>query len=161
MTLNEDFIAAVEEHRMWAVYQRLADILSISSSLERQDEMLRYAESRLPDLYQDHDGEELDYNENKWTDEYYKDQKWKLEKNFSKDRLALLRRMAERKYEKEKIKKMPPEVIVPMAVGGAVAVGGIVTVCVGIGIGSMPITALGAAVAVVGGVIVVVYVLKK
>jgi hypothetical protein len=174
MPLNNDFVNAVSAHRMWEVYQRLADILIFDPSLKEQDNMLRFAESNLPSLYQSHDGEKLAAELSNWTDEYYKEQKRKLEKNFSLERLDLLRKMTKYKFadivtyrenaEKER-QRAQRQTAMPSIeikrVGGAAAVVGIVVAGVGIGIGSTVMTVAGAIVTVGGLAIAVVGADKK
>jgi hypothetical protein len=169
MALNNDFVKAVADGRLWEVYQRLADILPIDPSLKEQDEMLKYAERHLPDLYQPHDGEVLSTDDVEWTDNYYLEQKSRIEKNFSRERLELLRHMTKHRYadtikyraEQEEERRKEAErrhsgpTIAPRHIGGAAAVVGIATVGIGIGIGSTAVTVVGAVVAV-GGIVVAV-----
>lgn len=166
MALNSDFIKAVSEGRMWAVYQRLADIMPIDPSLREQDEMLKYAEQNLAELYQQHDGEVLITNIADWTDQYYKEQKRRLEKNFSRERLDFLRDMTKHRFadtikyraeqERERQEKASAEkVIEAKRIAGAAAVAGVVAAGIGVIVGSTAVAVVGAVVAV-GGIAVAV-----
>lgn len=167
MALNDDFIKAVSDKRMWAVYQRLSDIMPIDPSLKTQDEMLKYAEENLTELYQPHDGEVLNTDSAKWTKEYYDDEKYRLENNFSRERLSLLRDMTKYRYadtikyradqerERQHKEHSHQQVKIARSVGGGVAVAGTVAAGIGIAVGSTAATFVGIA-AVVGGITLVV-----
>lgn len=53
-----------------------------------------YAKEKLPNLYDEHDGEELKLNKNDWSKDYFNQQMVILVTNFSKERVDLLRKMA-------------------------------------------------------------------
>lgn len=97
--LNETFVKAVENRTMWQVYEMIVDSAVITPSLIHQDAMIKYAEEKIPDLYQKHDGEKLSQDKKDWTKDYYKDQKVRLERNFSKERLDLFRKMTQYIYK--------------------------------------------------------------
>ena len=167
MALNQDFVKVVSEHQMSAVYRRLTNIMPIDPSLNKLDEMLKYAEANISDLYQPHDGESLKLSTLDWTTDYYDQQRYKLEKNFSRERLDLVRNMTKHRYsdtiiyrkeaeqKREQEKRAQPSTIQPKHIGGAATVAGLVATGIGIGAGSMAVTAVGAIVAV-GGIIVAV-----
>jgi hypothetical protein len=101
--LNKDFMRAVNEGHMQELYFQLSDVLSIDPTAKEHDKMIKYAEQRLCDnLDQPHDGEILSKNKEDWTLEYYKKQKYRLEKNFSRERRELLRDMAIYRYKQRK-----------------------------------------------------------
>lgn len=173
MALNSDFTKAVAEGRMWEVYQRLVDIMPIDPSLREQDEMLKYAERKIPNLYQPHDEENLLHNISDWTTKYYDDQRYRLEKNFSRERLELLRNMTkhrysdtikyraeqEREYQRARVRPQK-QVIEPKCIGVGAAVVGAVVVGIGISVGSTAVKVIGGVVAV-GGIAAAVVNSKK
>lgn len=174
MALNSDFIKAVAERRMWEVYQRLVDIMPIDPSLREQDEMLKYAEQELPNLYQQHDEENLLHNISDWTTKYYDDQRYRLEKNFSRKRLELLRNMTKHRYtdtikyrdeqarEYQRARVRPQkQVIEPKRIGVVAAVVGAVAVGIGISVGSTAVKVIGGVVAAGGIAVAVVNSSKK
>ena len=167
MALSQDFMEKVSDHQMGAVYRRLTDIMPIDPSLSKLDEMLKYAEANIPDLYQAHDGEALKSSSSDWTNTYYDQQRYKLEKNFSRERLDLVRIMTKHHYadtiayrkeaeqKREQERHPQPSNIHKKQIGGGVALAGLFAAGVGIGVGSAALTVVGAVVAV-GGIYVVV-----
>jgi len=174
MTLNNDFVKAVADVRMWEIYQRLSDIMPIDPSLREQDKMLKYAEQNLLDLYQPHDGEALKTDPVEWTKKYYDDEKYRLEKNFSRERLKLLRDMTKHRYadtinhrseqehERQRTQQLRKEQLIEAKhIGGAVALIGVVAAGVGIGVGSTAVSVAGVVVAVGGVTVAVTSTTKK
>ena len=167
MALDPDFVKAVSEHQMGAVYRRLTDIMPIDPSLNNLNEMLKYAEANISDLYQPHDGESLKLSSIDWTTTYYDQQRYKLEKNFSRERLDLVRDMTKDRYsdtiihrkeaeqKREQERRTQPSTMQPKKIGEATAIAGVVAAGIGIGVGSTAVTVVGAIVAV-GGIIVAV-----
>jgi len=135
--------------------------------------MLEYAENNLPEsIWQQHDGEELLSMQEEWTDAYYKEQKIKLEKNFSKERLDLLCNMTKHRYaetikyreiaEKERQKaELGTKTISPKQIGSTAAVVGAVIAGAGIIASSTAVTTVGATVAIGGVVLFAVNAKKK
>jgi hypothetical protein len=168
MAINAGFVKAVSEGRLREVYQRISDIMPIDPSLHEQDEMLKYAEEKLPNLYQKHNGEELKAEISDWTNDYYDDERYRLEKNFSRERLNLLRDMTKHRYadtikyraeeenerQRQAQKQRTESAITTKQAGSAAIVVGVVAAGIGIGISSTMVTLVGAVVAV-GGIVAV------
>ena len=93
MSLSENFKDAVDKKDMERVYSRFVEIIAIDPTGESLDEMLEYAKKRIPVLYQDHDGEIFNHNQSEWSKEYFKEQIFKLRRNFSKTRLEFCFKM--------------------------------------------------------------------
>lgn len=134
-------------------------------------EMREYAEDRLPDLYEQHDGEELDMDHDHWTESVLFDTKNALEDNFSRERLdyycqmakvvlkdkadALDREKAESEesnassspYGSGNSKKCGPDMLAVGLTVGGLLIGGTAMIA-----GRTAITVLGLAASAIGGV---------
>ncbi|MDR0916490.1 MAG: hypothetical protein LBN02_04805 [Oscillospiraceae bacterium] len=167
MAIPDTFVKAVSEGNMQAVHRRLADLMPIDPSLHMQDEMLKYAEEKLPNLYQTHDGDELKTDAESWTEAYYDQERYRLEKNFSRERLNMLRDLTRHMYadviQREETEARQHQQSAPQQyakksgsaklLGGAAAVVGAAAVAVGVVASSTAVSVIGAVV-VVGGIVV-------
>lgn len=159
MTLTNEFIDAVNDKRMIRVRIMLKDSMLVDPSLNDYNEMLDYANSKLDDLYDNHDGEKLSYEMYEWNENYLNDQMVKVVNNFSKERLELLcnivRKLYGKKYEEEKIKYQAKSYMNKKQIGtGAMAVGVVATVT-GICLSETVLVAGGIAVTAAGAVMII------
>lgn len=163
MALSDDFKNAVESHDVLMTRIMLKDSMLVDLTLRQFEERLAYAESNMDDLYDEHDDEAFNEDVTSWTEDYLAEQMVKLVNNFSRERIAFLKKMVRKTDSKEAEKAdvgafvadhkaamsaMQKVGVVGMCGGAAAAVIGIAT--------SHPIvTVAGVAVAAVGGVVYV------
>lgn len=93
MSITKEYADAVEKEDLLLVRIMLKDIMLIDTSLKKFDEMLIYAENKIHNLYDSHDGEDLENEQEKWTKEYMNSQMVVLVNNFSLERIELLRKI--------------------------------------------------------------------
>lgn len=92
-SVSADFKNAVEKKNKLRVRIMLKDIMVIDPTMEKYSAYLRYASAHMPDLFDQHDGEKLNYDKSAWTKEYLSQEMVTLVNNFSHERLALLEKM--------------------------------------------------------------------
>lgn len=93
MAITNDFKEAVDLGKKIRVRIMLKDIMLVDPTMRQFDEMMSYALSKLPDLYDEHDDEELKYDSSEWNETYLNSQMVTVVNNFSKERIDLLRNM--------------------------------------------------------------------
>ena len=98
MATSEEFKKALEANNVRLVRIMMKDSLMVDPTFEEFDEMQREAESRLPGLYEPHDGEELNMEPSDWNKDYMDEQMVKALRNFSRERLKLLKDICRRHY---------------------------------------------------------------
>lgn len=104
MALTNEFIQAVQSDNLIRVRIMLKDSLLIDPTATQFSEMEHYALSKMEHLYTDHDGETLNFDTNSWNETYLNQQMVAVVTCFSKERIALLKRMVQYLY-KDKIQK--------------------------------------------------------
>lgn len=100
MALSKDFIDAVEEGNVLRVKLMLKNSLLIDPTCQSFDQMFSFANERIANLIDKHDGETLKSSE-EWDEEYYNVQTVKIVNNFSRERIDLLKSMAKKLYAKK------------------------------------------------------------
>lgn len=108
MALTNEFIEAVESGKKVRVRIMLKDIMLVDPTMRQFDEMLNYAELKMNDLYDEHDGEVLKYDTFEWNESYLNHQMVIVVNNFSKERIELLRNLVKYLY-KDKANKIKAE----------------------------------------------------
>lgn len=93
MALTNEFIDAVTNNKKTRVRIMLKDIMLVDPSMKTFNEMLSYAESIMDNLYDEHDGENLNGNSATWTEEYMNQQMVSVVTNFSRERVNALKRL--------------------------------------------------------------------
>jgi len=161
--ISEKFKKDVREGNMQNIYISLAASMPNDPSLRRFNEMFNYATSALSNLYQPHNEEDLKYSESDWTGEYYDKQQAALNRNFSKERVDLMKKMtphvlaekiAVRKVEELEKSKVPSSPsIKPKQVGCVTAAAGVVGCGIGLAAGSTALAVGGGVVAIMGAAI--------
>lgn len=101
MAVTQEFKNAVEQKDLLSVHIMMKDSFLLDPTCKKFDEMNHYAESNLEGLYQPHDGEILEYSQEKWSADYLNEQLVKLIGNFSRERVVLLKSMVGVLYKKE------------------------------------------------------------
>ena len=166
MALAEEFINAVDEGKVLLVRIMLKDSMLVDPTLNSFNEMLSYAQKKMTDLFDKHNGENLIDDPNQWTKEYMNKQMYTVVSNFSKERIDLLKKIVTKIYgvkpKEEKTKtekqqhyrrtenhqKYTSNSNRQLAVG--LAVGGGVVAVAGICLSKIVIAAAGGVVAAVG-----------
>ena len=98
MAITKEFKEAVDTGKKIRVRIMLKDMMLVDPTLRLFDEMLSYAESKMLDIYDEHDDEELKYDSSDWDVSYMNSQMVAVVSNFSKERLNLLRNMVKHIY---------------------------------------------------------------
>ena len=166
MALPEEFKNAVDEGKITLVRIMLKDSMLVDPTLNSFNEMLSYAQKKLTDLFDEHDGENLIDDPNQWTKEYMNRQMYTVVSNFSKERIDLLKKIVAKNYDvkpkeektktekqqhyqrKENYQKRTSNSNHQLAVG--LAIGGGVVAVAGICVSKIIIAAAGGVVVAVG-----------
>ena len=94
MKFTKEFTDAVEQKNRLRVRIMLKDAFLLDKTGDTFDKMEQYAAERVPELYEAHDEETLLNQPEQWTATYFNEQMTKLVGNFSRERVALLKKMA-------------------------------------------------------------------
>jgi len=108
MAITKEFIEAVESGKTLRVRIMLKDILLVDPTAAKFDEMEAYANSALGNIYDEHDGETLNYDVTGWSEDYLNEQMVEVVNNFSKERVDLLKGMVRHIY-RDKVQKIRNE----------------------------------------------------
>ena len=98
MALTKEFTEAVENGKKTRVRIMLKDIMLVDPSLRSFNEMIKYAEQNMSDLYDQHDGESLNNDSAFWDEDYMNQQMTSVVTNFSKERIGLLKKIVKKLY---------------------------------------------------------------
>ncbi len=163
MAISSDFQTALNEKNVLLTRIMLKDSLLIDPTFVEFDEMILAAEKKLVNLYDEHDGEILIEDSIIWAKEYMDSQMVKLVRNFSKERINLLKNICRHLYrdkvqdikvERSRQASKSPQ-ISKKQVGAGLAIGGTVVAIAGVAVSKPVITVAGVAVAVVGGYMII------
>lgn len=100
MALSKDFISAVEDGNALRVKLMLKNSLLIDPTCRDFDQMFSFANERIKNLTDKHDGE-IFKDSSEWDEEYYNVQTVKIVNNFSGERIDLLKSMVKKLYAKK------------------------------------------------------------
>ena len=109
MKFTKEFTDAVEQKNRLRVRIMLKDAFLLDETGNTFDMMEHYAVERVPDLYEEHDGESLLNQPEQWTSGYFNDQMVKVVGNFSRERVALLKKMVTALFGKKTETAAPSE----------------------------------------------------
>ena len=160
MALSSDFKNAVDSHDMLMTRIMLKDSMLVDLTLRLFEEELAYAESNMADLYDAHDGEAFNEDMTAWTEDYLAEQMVKLVNNFSRERIAFLKKIVRNIYSKEAktaddaafIEEHKPSMTTTQKVGVAGMCGGAAVAVAGLAASHLVVAVAGAVVAVAGAV---------
>lgn len=156
--IAQEFEQAVEENKLMRVRIMIKDSMVVDPSLKEFKELLKYAESKLPNLFLAHDGEKLIYDITAWTKDYMDHQMVILINNFSKERIELLESVVQKVYgtrvkaienERNQAKESSSS-LSRKQIGAGVTVAGAVIVVAGVCVSEGAIIVVGAVTAVAG-----------
>ena len=162
MAVSSDFAKAVDSHDTMLTHIMLKDSMLVDLTLKQFEERLSYAESRLPDLYDPHDGEVFSNDITEWNKRLLDEQMVKVVSNFSKERIAFLKKLVRNVYSQKAEQADRTEFVEThrtadnsVYIGTGVATIGAVAAVVGLVTSHPAIAIAGVAVAAAGGVIVI------
>jgi hypothetical protein len=157
MAISLEFRQAIQANDTRLVRIMLKDNLVIDPTFVEFDQMLSMAE-KIENLYDQHDGEPLNYDVTTWSKDYLNDQLVQVVYNFSKERIALLKSMCRQifgqrvaKIEKERHGAAQTITFSRRQVGTGLAIGGVVATAVGVAVAKPVVIVAGVAAVVVGG----------
>lgn len=162
MAITNDFTQAVQDKKIIRIRIMLKDSLLIDPTSLSFDEMEKYALESGINLYDNHDGESLNYNLDSWNENFLNIQMVKVVSNFSKERIELLKMMVKHLYksrvdtinnEKTVVKEKRP--ITRKQVGTGVAIGGAALTVAGICASQTALTIGGIVVAAAGVALII------
>lgn len=161
MAITKEFVEAVENGKLLRVRIMLKDILLVDPTATKFEEMECFANSKIRNLYDEHDDEILKYDVTAWEEDYLNEQMVNVVNNFSKKRVKLLKEMVRHiyydkvqriRYENTSSEKHDKNHITQKHVGtgvtvagAALAVAGICTSHTILTIGGVAATAVGVA----------------
>ena len=157
MAITQEFIDAVQSNKIMRVRIILKDSLLLDPTAVQFDEMERYANSQMGNLYVQHDGEKLNFDVTVWDETYLNQQMVIVVNNFSNERIQLIKDMVRYLY-RDKVNKIQSErgsdykkyEVTRKELGAGVAVAGTVLAVAGLCTSHTLLIAGGAVVAVAG-----------
>ena len=99
MAISQEFMETVDMGKTLRTKIMLKDSMLVDPTLIMFEEMISYAEDKMPDLYDEHDEEELKYSVGDWTESYLNAQMVAVVGNFSKERIELLKNVVRYLYK--------------------------------------------------------------
>ena len=108
MAISQEFSKAVDEKKYTKIKIILKDSMLVDPTMKQFDELLAYATEHLGNLYEEHDGENLEYDTTLWNETYLNRQMVIVVSNFSKERVGLLKNMVRYLY-RERIEDIEKE----------------------------------------------------
>lgn len=97
MALTQSFYQAVNEKNIRLVRIMMKDSLIVDPSFQQFSEMEKVAE-KVMDIYEPHDGRELEEDRDKWTEEYMDKLMVQVISNFSRERIQNLKAVVRKFY---------------------------------------------------------------
>lgn len=98
MAITKEFVEAVENGKLLRVRIMLKDTLLVDPTATKFEEMESYVNSKIGNLYDEHDEEKLNYEVTCWNEDYLNEQMVNVVNNFSKERIELLKGMVRHIY---------------------------------------------------------------
>lgn len=92
--MKAKFIKAVEEGDIISTRLFISNEMMLDPRGKSFHDMISYAESKLPNLYDSHDGKDYSIPEEEWNEAFLFSIKNDLDTNFSQDRLSLYEKVA-------------------------------------------------------------------
>jgi hypothetical protein len=157
MGITKEFMDSVQNSEVRMIRIMLKDSLVVDPTFSEFEEMIKLAESKIENLYDQHDGTELDYNSSNYTKSHMDKQMTKVVMNFSKERIELLKSICKHLYKdrirnieqtKKTINQEPG--FSQKQIGSSACIGGVAIVVVGVVVSKIVIVGLGVAVSLAG-----------
>lgn len=161
MVISEELRQGVLEKDILTVRIMLKNSMVSDPTFREFNQMLAFAEEGLGELYDAHEGDELEADSSNWTKEYMDKQMVKLINNFSRERVNHVKKVCSYVY-RDRVKNLEGKrqqepskaTCSKKEVGIGLAVGGVITTVAGLAISKSIIVAAGVAATIVGGVII-------
>ena len=99
MAISQEFMETVDMGKTLRTKIMLKDSMLVDPTLITFEEMISYAEDKMPDLYDEHDEEVLKYSVGDWTESYLNAQMVAVVGNFSRERIELLKNVVRYLYK--------------------------------------------------------------
>lgn len=100
MALSNEFKEAVKQEKETIVKIMLKDSLLLDKTFKDFEEKLNYANSKMGNLFESHDGEQFKLSTD-WNEDYLNEEMVAVVNNFSKERIELLKSIVSRIYFRE------------------------------------------------------------
>ncbi len=162
MAITEEFDKAITAKDIRMIRIMLKDSLVVDPTLAEFNAMTSIAEKRLEELYDDHDGEKLNFDISTWNKNYMDEQMVQVVYNFSKERLELLKCICQHLYksraekiENDRDKSNEANKFTQKQVGTGVILTGVAVAAVGIAISKPIVIGVGGLAIVVGGILII------
>lgn len=173
MSISKELMDAINKNDVVMTKIILKNNILLDPSFALYDETSAYAQKRLNNLFDEHDGGTFEGDSEKWTKDYLDGLMVDLTSNFSKERISHIRKVCARIYgktAKPQSTKTPPSYTTPHPgnrtdnkqqdaryhnqIGIGLTVGGTAVAAVGFAVSKPVIIGAGIAAAIAGGVII-------
>ncbi len=104
LSLSEDYKDAIMQGKSTKARIMMKDSLLLDTTGCSFDEMLIYAKEHVPDIIDNHDGEQFKPSSD-WDEDYLNEQMVSVVNNFSEERICLLKDMVKQLFEKKNEKQ--------------------------------------------------------
>lgn len=162
MTITQEFRDAVNSKDSRLVRIMLKDSLVVDPTFIEFNEMIKIAEIKITDLYDEHDGEVLKYEISTWSKDYMDEQMVQVVYNFSKERINLLKSICKHLYkdraskiERDRYSPEPRIIITQKQAGTGLAVVGVGAIAIGLAIEAPIIATVGVVAGVAGAAMII------
>ena len=132
MSISAEFKEAISEKDKTLVRIMLKDSLLLDKTFKDFDDMSKYAlENGLSDLYDKHNSKVF-LDESQWTEDYLNEEKGSVVRNFSKERIEVLKQIINKLYPQVKEDKSCINFHKNLGVGviGAGAITTVIGICI-------------------------------
>lgn len=162
MVITEEFNKAIADKDIRMIRIMLKDSLVVDPTLTEFNMMTSIAEKRLEGLYDDHDGEKLNFDTSTWNKDYMDTQMFQVVYNFSKERLKLLKSICQYLYksrvEKNKnafYKSKEANNFTKKQFSKVIIISGLAVIAMGIAISTPVAIVFGVLAVVAGGILII------
>ncbi|MEG0297526.1 MAG: hypothetical protein RR620_12480 [Clostridium sp.] len=162
MTITQEFRDAVNSKDSRLVRIMLKDSLVVDPTFIEFNEMIKIAETKITDLYDEHDGEVLKYEISTWSKDYMDEQMVQVVYNFSIERVNLLKSICKHLYrdraskiENDRYSSEPRIIITQKQAGTGLAVVGVGAIAIGLAIEAPIIATVGVVAGVAGAAMII------
>lgn len=98
LEIGDKFIEAVNDNKIIRVRIMIKDSLLVDRSFRQANKMIKVAEKKMPDLWDEHDDRELDYDKSHWNDDLMNREMVRVVNNFSHERIDFLKAIVKYLY---------------------------------------------------------------
>lgn len=98
LEIGDKFIEAVNDNKIIRVRIMIKDSLLVDRSFRQANKMIKVAEKKMPDLWDEYDDRELDYDKSHWNDDLMNREMVRVVNNFSHERIDFLKAIVKYLY---------------------------------------------------------------